>query len=72
MRVRSDFGDVQLQGEIRSSSIRMDGKALTGLLVHTNDSERFIAGTTALLGADVLFSGTTFGLCFEPARLWID
>ena len=72
MRVRSDFGDVHLQGEIRSSSIRMDGKALTGLLVHTADSERFLAGTTALLGADVLFSGATFGLCFEPARLWIE
>ncbi len=72
MRVRSDFGDVHLQGEIRSSSIRIDGKTLTGLVVHTSDSERFITGTTALLGVDVLFSGSTFGLCFEPARLWID
>jgi hypothetical protein len=72
MRVRSDFGDVHLQGEIRASSIRVDGKALTGLLVHTNDGGRFMTGTTALLGADVLFSGSKFGLCFEPARLWIE
>lgn len=72
MRIRSDFGDVHLQGEIRASMIRVDGKVLTGQLVHTHESGRFITGTTALLGADVLFSGSTFGLCFEPARLWID
>ena len=72
MRVRSDFGDVRLQGEIRASMIQLDGKTLTGHLVHTNDSGRFITGTSALLGADVLFSGSTFGLCFEPARLWIE
>lgn len=72
MRVRSDFGDVHLQGEIRASSIRVDGKAFTGLLEHTNDSGRFISGTTAFLGADVLFSDSTFGLCFEPARLWTE
>ena len=72
MRVRSDFGDVHLQGEIRASMIQLDGKTLTGHLVHTNDSGRFITGTPALLGADVLFSGSTFGLWFEPARLWIE
>gem|GEM_PF-1803628 len=72
IRVRSDFGDVHLQGEVRASSIRIDGKARIAQLVHTTDSGRFVAGTTALLGVDALFSGATFGLCFEPARLWIE
>lgn len=53
--------------------VGIDGRPHLGL-IDTGSTRSYVfdrsAGTSALLGSDVLFSGSTFGLCFEPARLW--
>ncbi len=71
LTVRSDFGDAQLQGGFRVSRIDLGGVGRMLPVVHTADRQAFYPGTTALLGIDFLLSGERFGMCFEPARVWM-
>ena len=72
IQVRSDFGAIHMQGDDRPAHLALAGRTLTAPVIHTPDLERFVTGTTALIGADVLLSGNRFGFCFEPAGFWLE
>ncbi len=72
LKVRSDFGDASLRGEMRPSHVAIGGFARTAKIAHTSEAGRFYPGTSAIIGLDVLLAGRAFGACFEPSRIWIE
>ena len=71
VHVRADFGAARLQARIMESRLELAGRSVAAQVVHVQDAQRFLPGTTAIVGLDVLLAGREFGLCFEPARFWL-
>lgn len=72
IRVRSDFGAASMRAVERSSLTRIAGHERAADLIHVARIDHFYAGTTALIGLDVLLAGGGMGLCVEPLRFWLD
>jgi hypothetical protein len=72
IRVGSDFGAATLRATERRSMIRIAGHERSADFIHVARIDHFYAGTTALIGLDVLLAGSGMSLCVEPMRFWLD
>jgi len=72
IRVGSDFGVASLRATERRSTIQIADQERTADFIHVARIDHFYAGTTALIGLDVLLAGSGMGLCVEPMRFWLD